>query len=575
MVDGQGARRWARFALVCAALAGAACSDQASNSPLRAGRARLNVAPRFALVAGGPTILLSRVDAWLIDPDVDSTFRQAQFVEGSATLQFEVAISGESHDYILDVTGFDTNGNQAYHARQTYTLKAGDNPDLPAPELTYSAADAAVASVTVAPKPMSLDVGGTATLTVTGLTATQTTVSPVNVGWTSRNTSVVTVNASGVLTGVARGQAFVVARTATDVADSVLVSVQGLGLSPDKAEKLPNGTQQFTVVAGGTSTFTWTVNGVTGGNATYGTITATGFYTAPAAVPTPSTFNVCAVRATPAATVCASVTINPVPTAGADVIVFNDMNLWDNNYGFPQGGANQGQFVVNLISFTGTGARASQNGFLFYRGHGSICASSECSASNESRMTDTLQAHGYVAISDTTSALTKPIDPTVKVFLILTPAVPFTNAEINILKQFAAEGGRIVYSGEHGGYYGSYVGPVENAFFAQMGAQLTNTSAMVNCSGFVVPQSSIRPHQVTAGLTGLAIPCASGINLGPNDYALVYDQAGTTIVGAVAKIDLTPLPESTPVRVPSSRAAATKSATGGPVSVDGVNRKRP
>ena len=349
----------------------------------------------------------------------------------------------------------------------------------------------------------------------------------------------------------------------------------GLTLTPASVEKLPGGTQQFSV-SGGAGTYTWSVNGIPNGNSTYGTVTASGFYTAPSAVPSPSTFPVCAAQASPALSGCATVVISPIPSGGADVIVMNDMNLWDNNNGFGQGGANQGRFVVNLMNFSGSGPRTTQTGFMFYRGHGSLCASSECSVSSTSRMSDTLRAHGYTVIDNSSATLTGPIAANVKAILLLTPSTPFSDTEINILKQFAAEGGRIIFSGEHGGYYGSYVGPVENAFFAKMGGQLTNTNAIVACSGsWVIPQSSIRPHQVTAGLTGVAIPCASGINLGPNDYALFYDALGTTVVGAVAKIDLTPIP----IAQQPAEASASRSVRPVPAgllpTVDGVNRKRP
>ena len=56
-------------------------------------------------------------------------------------------------------------------------------------------------------------------------------------------------------------------------------------------------TQQFTATVQNTSNtaVTWQVNGVTGGNATVGTISNSGLYTAPAAVPSPATVTVTAV----------------------------------------------------------------------------------------------------------------------------------------------------------------------------------------------------------------------------------------------------------------------------------------
>jgi hypothetical protein len=68
---------------------------------------------------------------------------------------------------------------------------------------------------------------------------------------------------------------------------------------------------------------TWQVNGVVGGNATVGTIDATGNYTAPASVPNPATFNVTAVaQADSTKTGNASVTIQtPTPSGPYPITV--------------------------------------------------------------------------------------------------------------------------------------------------------------------------------------------------------------------------------------------------------------
>jgi hypothetical protein len=343
---------------------------------------------------------------------------------------------------------------------------------------------------------------------------------------------VLTVSDDGTVTGIAKGQAYVVARTATGVADSALVTVQAMTVLPEKAEKLPNGTQQFSVVGGGQGPFTWTVNGVAGGNATFGTITAAGFYTAPGKVPTPSTFDVCAVRTSPSATACASVTINPVPTSGADVIVFNDINTFDDP---GASDLNNQSMFVNLVNFTGEGARTSQKGVLFYSGHQS---------QNDFALVglrSTITGAGYV-ISDTSSDFTEPVPSNIKTLFLFLPTVQFSPAEINILKLFAGEGGRIVFVGEHSGFYGGI--EAENAFFASMGAQMTNVGGMVDCSTNVEPFESLRPHQVTTGLKQLTIACASEVIPGPNDYVFLYDKSNTKALAAVAKIDLTPVPET-------------------------------
>jgi alpha-tubulin suppressor-like RCC1 family protein len=86
-------------------------------------------------------------------------------------------------------------------------------------------------------------------------------------------------------------------------------------ITPDPVELSTEKTQQFSV-SGAPGPYTWSVNGVDGGNSTFGTIDAAGLYRAPAIVPTPATFPVCVrVTSTPTTSDCATVTIVPPPTA--------------------------------------------------------------------------------------------------------------------------------------------------------------------------------------------------------------------------------------------------------------------
>jgi hypothetical protein len=70
-----------------------------------------------------------------------------------------------------------------------------------------------------------------------------------------------------------------------------------VGVSPATASVRVRRTRQFTATVQNTTDkrVTWKVNGITGGNATIGTISATGLYTAPATRPTPNTVTVAAV----------------------------------------------------------------------------------------------------------------------------------------------------------------------------------------------------------------------------------------------------------------------------------------
>ena len=86
-------------------------------------------------------------------------------------------------------------------------------------------------------------------------------------------------------------------------------------ISPVSATVGAGGTQQFTATVEntGNTVVTWQVSGVTGGNATVGTISSSGLYTAPAVVPNPAIVTVAAVsQADPTKSASAQVTITAV-----------------------------------------------------------------------------------------------------------------------------------------------------------------------------------------------------------------------------------------------------------------------
>jgi len=92
-----------------------------------------------------------------------------------------------------------------------------------------------------------------------------------------------------------------------------------------------NGTLAITAAVANTSNtaVTWTVNGITNGNATYGTISGSGLsvtYDAPAAVPSPATFNVTATSVADT-TKSASVSITVTAAAAVAVSITSPTNL--------------------------------------------------------------------------------------------------------------------------------------------------------------------------------------------------------------------------------------------------------
>src|SRR2546425_2529158 len=85
-------------------------------------------------------------------------------------------------------------------------------------------------------------------------------------------------------------------------------------ISPTSARVATGQTQQFTATVTGSSNtgVTWRVNGVTGGNSTAGTISTSGLYIAPNAVPNPASVTITAIsQADSSKSFSASATITP------------------------------------------------------------------------------------------------------------------------------------------------------------------------------------------------------------------------------------------------------------------------
>jgi hypothetical protein len=310
-----------------------------------------------------------------------------------------------------------------------------------------------------------------------------------------------------------------------------------IDVQPNQAQKLPGGTQQFAVVSGEAGPYTWSVNGTDGGNATFGTIDPSGFYIAPAAVPTPATFPVCGrVTANPSNIDCSPVTINPIPTAGEDVVVYNDINMLDD---ISMLDPNNVLMFHNLLTYTTTGPRSTGTEVLVDGVHAPICGAAFCGGSF-STFASQLVTEGFTMTIQTTGDLST-IAPNVKVIFLWLPTAFYTVPEFNAMKLFAGDGGRIVFIGEHSGFYGGGFA-AQNDFLTKMGAQMTNTGNAVDCGYNVQPFASLRAHQITTGMTDVTMACSSTIVLGPNDFALYYDLSNTLVLSGVAKIDLLPLP---------------------------------
>ncbi len=238
---------------------------------------------------------------------------------------------------------------------------------------------APLVSVTVAPAGLAIRTTQTQQFTASVAGSTNTAVTWKVNGTTGGSATVGTISTSGMYTAPATlpspSTVTILAVPTADIsksgaatanittATSVLVSV-----NPVSAVLAPATTQAFiaTVQNTTTKTVTWKVNGVTGGNATVGTISTAGSYKAPATVPTPSAVTVTAVSTVDStksgaasATIAKPVTVTVAPTTASlqagvtkqfTATVLNSANTavtWSVN-GIPGGDA-----VVGTISAAG------------------------------------------------------------------------------------------------------------------------------------------------------------------------------------------------------------------------------
>ncbi|MBS1865618.1 MAG: Ig-like domain-containing protein [Acidobacteria bacterium] len=162
-------------------------------------------------------------------------------------------------------------------------------------------------SVTVSPKTPSVQVGLTQQFTATVANTSNSAVTWQVNNVTGGNSTVGTISVSGLYTAPASVPSGAVTVKATSQADNtksdtatVTVTpapVIGVTVSPTTPTVQTGATQQFTATVTNTSNtaVTWQVNGTTGGDSAHGTISASGLFTAPTAVPSPATVTVTAI----------------------------------------------------------------------------------------------------------------------------------------------------------------------------------------------------------------------------------------------------------------------------------------
>ena len=296
--------------------------------------------------------------------------------------------------------------------------------------------------------------------------------------------------------------------------------------------------------AGGTISTSWTLGAAAGPQ----TLSASSTY---------GSVSVSATALTPAAPVGGG--------SGGEFVLIEDWNWGTNDHGLAGNGSfypGNVQFIKNLVNFTPVGARASATKVLSLLDRPIYPSLS----TNFSVLASIIQSQGFTTVEVSSHSALVPVPSDVKLIFLVAPGYAFTTAEINALKTFSSQGGRIVFVGENGGTY-PYQSTVENPFLAAMGASVTS-NPMCDAGGVIV---TTLPHALTAGVSasgsgGFYMNCSSYLTgLGAGDVPL-FRSSGNNVLAAVVAINRTLTPLAS-VRA-QVRAPLRASATGEPLGTD-------
>ena len=212
---------------------------------------------------------------------------------------------GNSSDGTIDATGLYTAPTQAGTHTVTAT-SAADTTKSASATVTVTAA-----GVAISPTNAVMMTGATQQFTATVSGQANPTITWSVDGVTGGNSTVGTITSAGLYTapGNSGNHAIGAASSGASQSASVQISVFTLSVSPAGAALPPGATQQFTATVQGISNtgVTWSVDGVSGGNSSVGTINSSGLYTAPNA--TGGHLITAASAADSAGTVQASITV--------------------------------------------------------------------------------------------------------------------------------------------------------------------------------------------------------------------------------------------------------------------------
>lgn len=221
-----------------------------------------------------------------------------------------------------------------------------------------------------------------------------------------------------------------------------------------------------------------------------------------------------------------------IPPPGQDLIVTADSNMWDDS-------RINVIFLQNILNYIlATGPRAAATGLFMHSGNRTGLG---FGTRNPLTFRTTVTAAGYTLTAPGDGqVLPSAIPRGIKVLWLWLPNVAnFTTAQVNGIKLFAAEGGRVVLSGEDG-FAGSNSNPILNTLLGQLG------SGMSIGPDDILGQFSatnIAPAQLTTGVTRVDFSNAAFISIraGVDASLIRYPYDSTKTLVGVTRINTTKL----------------------------------
>lgn len=228
---------------------------------------------------GSVTVQLSP-SSQTLSPAAQQQFKATVIGSGNQSVTWTVDAAGAGNSTTGSITAAGL-----YTAPQlsgTHTITATSVAD---PTKSASAAVTVQGSVSVSPASVGLIFGGPQQFTATVVGATNPVVTWAVDGIAGGNASVGAIDAKGNYVAPSQIGNHTITAAVASLSQSATASVSVVSLSVSPAEILvnPGGSQQFSAdIQGATdASVTWSVDGTAGGNASVGTISASGLYTAP------------------------------------------------------------------------------------------------------------------------------------------------------------------------------------------------------------------------------------------------------------------------------------------------------